>query len=50
MEEGIVQSISHEALRRILREKGLKWRMSRETFTSDDPEYDFKKELNFGRF
>jgi transposase len=39
----IVEKISHERIRQILAESGIKWRNTRTTMSSRDPEYDLKK-------
>jgi transposase len=39
----IVEKISHERIRQILIESGIKWRNTRTTISSRDPEYDLKK-------
>lgn len=42
-EEGVVASISHEWIRRILRDAGIRSLRTRTWMTSNDPEYDLKK-------
>jgi transposase len=39
----IVDEISHEKIRQILVESGIRWRNTRKILTSRDPEYDLKK-------
>lgn len=46
--ERVVESISHETIRRILNEAGLRYRRSRKVLTSRDPEYELKKSESKG--
>jgi len=43
MEKGIVESISVEWIRQILKERGIKYRRTKTWKESNDPDYDFKK-------
>jgi len=39
----IIDSISHEKIRKILKSAGIKWTKSQNTVISNDPEYELKK-------
>lgn len=45
VKQGIVESISHEYIRRIIAEEGYSYKRSKRWISSPDPEYEFKKNL-----
>jgi len=44
IERGIIESISIEWLRQILKERGIKYRRTKTWKESNDPEFEFKKQ------